>query len=155
AKSHPLADPNTWLFLVHSSHTPANPAPPHPGGPRCGMLVAVLLLGLLGMHGLGPVPPAHHAPGHAVTAMTAAMGEHASTTDPCDHGAGDCGSHMTHADATCASASVAGTPAVVPLLVPDVAAWAQLPDALGFLTGGGPDGGRAPPSLSELQLLRI
>jgi len=44
---------------------------------------------------------------------------------------------------------------VVPLLWPDVAAWSQLPDALGSLTGGGSDGGRAPPSLSELQLLRI
>jgi hypothetical protein len=83
------------------------------------------------------------------------MGEQASTPDPCDHDAGDCGSPMTHADATCASASVASTPAMGPLLLPDVAAWAQLPDALGSLTGGGPDGGRAPPTLSELQLLRI
>ncbi|MET7575682.1 DUF6153 family protein, partial [Streptomyces sp. NPDC005492] len=122
---------------------------------RCGMLVATLLLGLLGMHGLGPVPLAHPAPERAVTAMTAAMGEKASTPDACDHGAGDCGSHLAHADATCASASVAGAPAVVPTLRPDVAAWAQLPDARGSLTGGGPDGGRAPPSLSELQLLRI
>ncbi|MGX9890203.1 DUF6153 family protein [Streptomyces sp. NPDC002276] len=112
------------------------------------------------MHGLGPVPLAHPAPEHAVTATTAmsiatSVGERASTPDACDHDAGDCGSHMTHADATCASASVAGAPAVVPLLVPDVAAWAQLPDTRGSLTGGGPDGGRAPPSLSELQLLRI
>ncbi|MFE9602494.1 DUF6153 family protein [Streptomyces hokutonensis] len=134
---------------------PGHPVAPHPRVRRYGMLVATLLLGLLGMHGLGPVPLARPAPGHAVTAMTAAMGQKASTPDPCDHDAGDCGHHMTHADATCASASVTGAPAVVPLLVPDVAAWAQLPDALGSLTGGGPDGGRAPPSLSELQLLRI
>ncbi|MDV9169281.1 DUF6153 family protein [Streptomyces sp. W16] len=132
-----------------------HPVAPHPRVRRYGMLVATLLLGLLGMHGLGPVPLAHPVPGHTVTATTAAMGEQMSTPDPCDHDAGDCGSHMTHADATCASASVAGAPAVVPLLRPDVAAWAQLPDALGSLTGGGPDGGRAPPSLSELQLLRI
>ncbi|MEV0742925.1 DUF6153 family protein [Streptomyces sp. NPDC050549] len=117
--------------------------------------MATLLLGLLGMHGLGTVPLAHPAPGHAVTAMTPATVEKASTPDARDHDAGDCGSHTTHADATCASASVAGTPAVVPLLRPDAAARAQLPDALGSLTGGGPDGGRAPPSLSQLQLLRI
>ncbi|WP_427924042.1 DUF6153 family protein [Streptomyces sp. cg40] len=134
---------------------PGHPAAPHPRVRRCGMLVATVLLGLLGMHGLGPVPLAHPVPEHAVTAMTAAMGEKASTPDPCDHDGGGCGSHMTHADATCASASVAGTPAVAPLLVPDVAACAQLPDALGSLTDGGPDGGRAPPSLAELQLLRI
>ncbi|WP_245607970.1 DUF6153 family protein [Streptomyces hokutonensis] len=139
---------------------PEHPVAPHPRVRRYGMLVATLLLGLLGMHGLGPVPLAHTAPGHAATAVTAAMGQKImgqkmSTPDPCDHDAGDCDHHMTHADATCASASVAGTPAVVPLLVPDVAACAQLPDALGSLTGSGPDGGRAPPSLSELQLLRI
>ncbi|WP_236583895.1 DUF6153 family protein [Streptomyces sp. MBT53] len=134
---------------------PEHPVVPHPRVRHYGMLVAALLLGLLGMHGLGPVPLAHPAPGHAVTAMTTAVAEKASAPDACDHDAGDCGSHMTHADATCASASVAGTPAVVPLLVPDVAAWAQLSDIRGSLTGGGPDGGRAPPSLSELQLLRI
>ncbi|SEC80459.1 hypothetical protein SAMN05216489_01670 [Streptomyces sp. 3213] len=134
---------------------PEHSVAPHPRVRRYGMLVATLLLGLLGMHGLGPVPLAHPATGHAMTAMTAAMGQKVSTSDPCEHDAGDGGHHMPHADATCASASVAGTPAVVPLLVPDVAARAQLPDALGSLTGGGPDGGRAPPSLSELQLLRI
>ena len=70
--------------------------------------------------------------------------------------AGDCGgSHMTHADATCASASVAGTPAVVPVLQPDVAACAEVPDGRTSGAGSGPDGGRAPPSLAELQLLRI
>ncbi|MFJ9900148.1 DUF6153 family protein [Streptomyces sp. NPDC091280] len=125
--------------------------------------MGALLLGLLGMHGLGPVPLAHPSSEHAVTAMTPALApapptavvERVSTPDACDHDAGDCGSHMTHADATCASASVAGPPAVVPLLCPDVAAWAQRSDIRGSLTGGGPDGGRAPPSLSELQLLRI
>ncbi|WP_262059542.1 DUF6153 family protein [Streptomyces sp. STR69] len=132
---------------------PEQPVGPHRQVRSYGLLVAALLLGLLGMHGLGPVPLAHPAPGHAVTATTAAMGEQASMPDACDHDGG--GHHMTHADATCASASVAGTPAVVPLLLPDVAAWAQLPDARGSLTDGGPDGGRAPPSLSELQLLRL
>jgi hypothetical protein len=120
-----------------------------------GLLLAALLLGLLAMHGLGPVPVPDPAPGHTAMTTTVAMGEEASTPDPCDHDSGDCGSHMAHADATCASASVAGAPAVVPVLLPDVAACAELPDGRTSVTGGGPDGGRAPPSLSELQLLRI
>jgi hypothetical protein len=131
------------------------PVGPHRQVRSYGLLVAALLLGLLGMHGLGPVPLAHATPGHSVIATTAATGEKASTPDACDHDAGDCGSHMTHADATCASASIAGAPAVVPALQPDVAACAQVPDGRVSVTGSGPDGGRAPPSLSELQLLRI
>ena len=134
---------------------PEQPVGPHPRVRSYGLLVAALLLGLLGMHGLGPVPMAEPAPAHTATATTVALGEEASTSDPCDHDSGDCGSHMAHADATCASASVAGAPAVVPVLLPDVAACAELPDGRTSVTGGGPDGGRAPPSLSELQLLRI
>ncbi len=114
-----------------------------------------MLLGLLGMHGLGPVPLAEPAPGHSVVATAVAMGEKASTPGACDHGSGDCGGHMAHADATCASASVGGTPAVVPVLQPDVGARAEVPDGRTSGAGGGPDGGRAPPSLAELQLLRI
>jgi hypothetical protein len=121
-----------------------------------GLLVAVLLFGLLGMHGLGPVPMVDSAHGHTMAATAVATGEKVSTPDGCDHDAGDCGgSHMTHADATCASASVAGTPAVVPVLQPDVAACAEVPDGRTSGAGSGPDGGRAPPSLAELQLLRI
>ncbi|WP_051741402.1 DUF6153 family protein [Streptomyces xylophagus] len=134
---------------------PGHPALPQPTLRNCGLLVAALLLGLLGMHGLGPVPMAEPAPGHTATVTTVALGEKASTPDPCDLDSGDCGSHMAHADATCASASVAGTPAVIPVLQPDVAACAEVPDGRTSLTDGGPEGGRAPPSLAELQLLRI
>ncbi|WP_405975241.1 DUF6153 family protein [Streptomyces sp. NBC_00988] len=134
---------------------PEQPVGPHPRVRSYGLLVAALLFGLLGMHGLGPVPMAEPAHGHSMAATTVATGERASTPDACDHGAGDCGSHMEHADATCASASVAGAPAVVPVLQPDVAACAQAPDGRTSRTGSGPDGGRAPPSLAELQLLRI
>ncbi|WP_406119697.1 DUF6153 family protein [Streptomyces sp. NBC_00989] len=130
---------------------PEQPVGPHRRVRSYGLLVAALLFGLLGMHGLGPVPMAEHA--MAVT--TVATGETASTPDACDHGSGDCGSHMEHADATCASASVAGAPAVVPVLQPDVAACAEVPDGRTSAAGSGPDGGRAPPTLAELQLLRI
>jgi len=133
------------------------PGGPHPRVRSSGLLVAALLFGLLGMHGLGPVLMPDPAPGHTMTATatTGMTGERVSTPDACDHDQGDCGSHMTHADATCASASVAHAPAVVPVLQPDVAACAEAPDGRTSGTGSGPDGGRAPPSLSELQLLRI
>ncbi|MFF5302141.1 DUF6153 family protein [Streptomyces sp. NPDC013161] len=135
---------------------PEQPVAPHPRVRCYGLLVAALLFGLLGMHGLGPVPMIDSAHGHTMAAATVTTGERASTPDGCDHDGGDCGgSHMTHADATCASASVAGTPAVVPVLQPDVAACAEVPDGRTSGAGSGPDGGRAPPSLAELQLLRI
>jgi len=118
-----------------------------------GLLVCALLLGLLGMHGLGPVPEADA--GHDRTATAAPMRVMASMPDQCDHGEGGCTGHAEHADPMCASASVAGSPVVVPVLLPDVVACAGVPTASTPPTGSGPDGGRAPPSLSELQLLRI
>lgn len=120
----------------------------------CGLLVAGLLLGLLGMHGLGPVPEAAATPGHDRTAAAAPGDVIASMPGACDHGEGGCGGHAQHADPTCASASVAGTP-TVPAPLTGLPVGAGLPDVRTSPTGSGPDGGRAPPSLSELQLLRI
>ncbi|MDQ0954731.1 hypothetical protein QFZ24_008654 [Streptomyces phaeochromogenes] len=117
-----------------------------------GLLVCALLFGLVGMHGLGPVPA---GPGHDPMPMAAPMSVVASMPDACDHGEGGCTGHAQHADPTCASAAVAGSPAMVPVLLPDVAAFAGVPRTGSAPTGSGPDGGRAPPSLSELQLLRI
>ncbi|MFE9437950.1 DUF6153 family protein [Streptomyces sp. NPDC006602] len=129
---------------------------PQPVLRSCGLLVGALLLGLLGMHGLGPVPEAAASGGHdrTVAAAGADMGVMASMPNTCDHD-GDCQGHAHHADPTCASASVAGAPGVVPVLLPDVVAGAAAPLARTSPGGSGPDGGRAPPSLSELQLLRI
>ncbi|MEU5344882.1 MULTISPECIES: DUF6153 family protein [unclassified Streptomyces] len=120
-----------------------------------GLLVSALLLGLVGMHGLGPVPAGGVGSGHDPMPVAAPMSVVASMPDECDHGEGGCTGHAQHADPTCASASVAGSPAMVPVLLPDVAACAGVPRAGTASTGSGPDGGRAPPSLSELQLLRI
>ncbi|MEU8489568.1 DUF6153 family protein [Streptomyces sp. NPDC048641] len=135
-----------------------------------GLLVGAVLLGLVGMHGLGPVPADGHGAMHptAASAMGAAgpadsdshagpgqRGVKASAADACEHGEDGCGGHMAHADAVCASASVAGPPAVDPALLPDVIACPAGPEARTSSAGNGPDGGRAPPSLSELQLLRI
>ncbi len=129
---------------------------PHRTVRSFGLLVAALLLGLLGMHGLGPVPANHDPAGPDRIVASAHTGVVMSAPGECDHGEGGCPGHMTHADPTCASASVPGTPAVVPVLEPDVVTCAgSAPDVRTFPDGSGPDGGRAPPSLSELQLLRI
>ncbi|MFE4251658.1 DUF6153 family protein [Streptomyces sp. NPDC056910] len=134
-----------------------------------GLLVGAVLLGLLGMHGLGPVPAGAHSEMQPAAAMgadgaadagdRAGSGQRAvkaSASDSCDHGGGgSCDGHMAHADSVCASASVAGPPAVAPAMLPDVIACPARPDARTSSAGSGPDGGRAPPSLSELQLLRI
>ncbi|WP_234443173.1 DUF6153 family protein [Streptomyces cellulosae] len=121
-----------------------------------GLLVAALLLGLLGMHGLGPVQESHEPTGPDRIVAGAHPGVVMSEPGECDHGEGGCPGHVTHADPTCASASVPGTPVVVPVLEPDVVArTGPAPDVRTSPDGSGPDGGRAPPSLSELQLLRI
>jgi hypothetical protein len=114
-----------------------------------------VLLGLLGMHGLGPVPVGVAHSGHDRMVATAPADVAVSTPGECDHEDGGCPGHVDHADSTCASASVAGAPVLVPELLPDVAAWGAPADAPTSPSGSGPDGGRAPPSLSELQLLRI
>ncbi|MFG2029015.1 DUF6153 family protein [Streptomyces sp. NPDC048825] len=128
---------------------------PHSTVRSCGLLVCALLLGLLGMHGLGPVPEIAPAPGHDRMVSVVYTDVVASMPGACDHGEGGCSGHTDHADPTCASASVPGGPAVAPALLPDPVARAGAADAPASRVGSDPDGGRAPPSLSELQLLRI
>ncbi|NGO09030.1 hypothetical protein G5C60_15830 [Streptomyces sp. HC44] len=119
------------------------------------MLVCALLLGLLGMHGLGPVPEGTAVSGHERMVSVAYTDVMASMPGECDHGEGGCSDHTDHADPTCASASVAGGPVVTPVLLSDVAACAGAVDVPASSAGSDPDGARAPPSLSELQVLRI
>ncbi|MEU8460293.1 DUF6153 family protein [Streptomyces sp. NPDC029003] len=148
------------------------------------LLLFALLTGLLAMHGLGPGPapsadghtarPAHAratasqamaAPraGAASHAATAPRAGGASTTAatpvpeaPCacaDDGA-DGGGHGRHADPACAAPGTAGAPVLpAPAAAPGSPA-AATAAALGVLPGPAVCG-RAPPSLSELQLLRI
>ncbi|GAA1153819.1 hypothetical protein F4556_001459 [Kitasatospora gansuensis] len=107
------------------------------------LLVLATLLGVLAMHGLGAVP---------VTATAAAMSaEHQHH----DSGDGDSdGGHDSHAGPMCLSGAVAVPFAPAP---PGPAApygcGVPAPGPVGA-TSGEPDGGRAPPSLAELQLLR-
>ncbi|MFJ7154029.1 DUF6153 family protein [Streptomyces sp. NPDC101118] len=95
----------------------------------------------------------------AVPAAAAPRGHRADATrggEACARaGHGHGGSHMAHADATCAAAGTSHGPAL-PALVPVRLAPTGAGPGGGPLGGACADrGGRAPPSLSELQLLRI
>ncbi|MFJ8541156.1 DUF6153 family protein [Streptomyces sp. NPDC093586] len=123
-----------------------------PAGRLFVLLVLAVLAGVLGMHGLAPgvTPTAHADAGHRM-ATTAADGmPHAGGA--CAHTGGG-PSHLDHADGTCAAAGTgsAYTPPALtgaPLGTPAAPA-----PAAAF--SGSPHDGRAPPDLSELQLLRI
>lgn len=115
------------------------------------LLVLGLLAGLMGMHALAPGSAV--ADDHSHTKPMAAVSV-ASPHGDCG-GEGHCGSgHVTHADATCAAASVSGGPSL-PALVPDPVAGVVREASLRAYAGSDPEGARAPPSLAELQLLRI
>ncbi|MFI8948979.1 DUF6153 family protein [Streptomyces sp. NPDC053750] len=123
-----------------------------PGGRLLVLLALTVLAGVLGMHGLAPggVPAPQSGVGHAMV------------TDPPDgvpHAGGGCAhtdggsGHLDHADGTCAAAGIGSAytpPALIGVLV-DASA-TSAPTAA-FLDR--PHDGRAPPDLSELQLLRI
>ncbi|MFJ6072653.1 DUF6153 family protein [Streptomyces sp. NPDC093065] len=112
-----------------------------------------LFAGLLGMHGLAPggglpEPSAGHP--HASAAPMAAGEAHAG----CPRNDGSCGGHLRHADAVCASGAVGDGP-VLPAPVPDPVPVAVCDGIVRTHAVDAPDGARAPPSLAELQLLRI
>ncbi|MER6842395.1 DUF6153 family protein [Streptomyces platensis] len=117
-----------------------------------------LLAGLLGMHGLGPAvasplssssSSSSHEHGMTVATVVATVRAHCP-------GDGDCGGtgHVHHADSTCASAALHGPPAP-PALTPSLGCPVQPAAAAGVGAPSKRDGGRAPPDLAELQLLRI
>lgn len=122
------------------------------------LLVLAVLAGVVAMHGLGP--SVHRAPidamrddRHAATAPSHAEPAHCEDCVHVGDGNGDTGGHAEHADATCAASGTSGAPALPALALAGVVtcATAHAPAAVPAATLGG----RAPPSLSELQLLRI
>ncbi|MDT0613645.1 DUF6153 family protein [Streptomyces lancefieldiae] len=123
-----------------------------PDGRLFVLLVMTVLTGLLGMHGLAPgvTPAAHTGAGHERVMTPAGSAPHAGGA--CAHTDGGSG-HLDHADATCAAAGTASAYSP-PTLAGDVlnAPLAASPTAAAM---GAPQDGRAPPDLSELQLLRI
>ncbi|MEU2713166.1 DUF6153 family protein [Streptomyces sp. NPDC007205] len=130
------------------------PRAPHPPQWRWrALLVLAVLAGLLGMHALAPgggMGRSEHAPSARLTGVVAV-----SAQDDCPGDDGHCGGgHLHHADPTCASGAVNGGPQL-PALAPDpVTAPAPAPGPRSRAASA-PDGARAPPSLAELQLLRI
>jgi hypothetical protein len=112
------------------------------------LLVLGLLVGVLGMHALAPGGGLGGHEGGPVHLRTAAVAIDTVCHDGCGSG------HLHHADATCASGAVSGGPAL-PALGPDPAAGAVGTADLCAQTASALEGARAPPSLAELQLLRI
>lgn len=116
------------------------------------LLLLGLLAGLFGMHALGPgnavAAASHHS--HA-----RAMSAHAPVTndETVCHGGVTGDGHAQHADPTCASGAVGAGP-VLPGLLPDPAGSAVHGGLSGRSVTAAPEGGRAPPSLAELQILR-
>ncbi|WP_306971785.1 DUF6153 family protein [Streptomyces canus] len=118
-----------------------------PAGPLFALLVLTVLAGILGMHALAP--GGAPAPEHAMTMAHAPATEQASAA--CSHTDGDPG-HLAHADGTCAAAGIgsAYAPPALAGALPDAPAAAGVPIAPPATVQS-----RAPPDLSELQLLRI
>ncbi|MFG2602083.1 DUF6153 family protein [Streptomyces sp. NPDC048514] len=114
------------------------------------LLVLAVLAGLLGMHALAPGGGLAH-PEHIRSPKPAAV---VSMPDDCPGGDGHCGDHPHHADPTCASGAVTGGPQPPALLADPVTG--PVPAHLARSRAAeAPEGARGPPSLAQLQLLRI
>ncbi|MEU0810993.1 DUF6153 family protein [Streptomyces sp. NPDC005970] len=144
--------------------SPAEYRPSPPAWRWRALLVLGVLAGLLGMHALGPsgglMPRAHERPAATMTAtsttaMTAmtTVATSATAHSGCDGACG--GSHLHHADPTCASPAVGGGPTLSAPPSAPVAVCGHDLTAARLGTAPSPADGRAPPSLAELQLLRI
>ncbi|WP_179235692.1 DUF6153 family protein [Streptomyces sp. CS113] len=153
--------------------------PPPPVRWRLAVCVLGLLAGLFGMHGLAPAgglpehsaghphasaaqtEPSASSPSSASSAPVAAGVAHGGAAHSgeahagCPQGDGSCGGgHLRHADAMCASGAVGDGP-VLPAPVPDPVPVVGCEGTVRVHAVDAPDGARAPPSLAELQLLRI
>lgn len=112
------------------------------------LLLLGLLLGVLGMHALAPGGGMGGHEDRSAHMTSAAVASDTVCHDGCGSG------HLHHADATCASGALSGGP-VLPALVPDPSGGCLGTPGLRTQTAADREGARAPPSLAELQLLRI
>ncbi|MBK3560476.1 hypothetical protein JHN55_28900 [Streptomyces sp. MBT56] len=122
-----------------------------PAGRLFALLVLAVLIGVLGMHALPPGGAPAPAPGHDMAVAHIPASEQVSGA--CSHTEGG-SRHLAHADSACAAAGV-GSAYVPPALA---GALPDAPAAASVLLSTVPASaaqGRAPPDLSELQLLRI
>ncbi|MGW4027460.1 DUF6153 family protein [Streptomyces sp. NPDC005009] len=123
-----------------------------PAGRLLTLLVLAVLAGVLGMHALAPggtVAP-QTAAGHEMVRAAADGVPHAD--GGCTHTDGGSG-HLDHADGTCAAVGTAS--AYTPPALTGTVLHAPATPSPTTATTGSPHDGRAPPDLSELQLLRI
>jgi hypothetical protein len=122
------------------------------GGRLFVLLVLTVLTGVLGMHGLTPGAAAagQAGAGHEMAVVTAEGVPHADGA--CAHTDGGSG-HPAHADGACAAAGTASAYTPPPLASAGLGVFAAC--CATAAAGAVPHGGRAPPDLSELQLLRI
>jgi hypothetical protein len=118
------------------------------------LLVLAVLAGIVAMHGLTPdvMPAAHMMPAATMSPAARAPAMSASCTHAVRSGGPADGHHSSHADTTCAAAGTAGGPALR-ALTPALGVAAEPPVSAGAVEPA--TGGRAPPDLAELQLLRI
>ncbi|MFI8483632.1 DUF6153 family protein [Streptomyces rubrogriseus] len=123
-----------------------------PAGRLFVLLVMAVLAGVLGMHGLAPGAAAavQAGTGHEMVMVPANGVPHAG--GGCTHTDGG-SSHLDHADGTCAAAGI-GSAYTPPALTGALLNMSAAP-APAAASPGAPHDGRAPPDLSELQLLRI
>ncbi|MFF1275101.1 DUF6153 family protein [Streptomyces marokkonensis] len=123
-----------------------------PAGRMRVLLVLGLLAGLLGMHALSPggvvAADAHHSSFASAHAVAATGSDEYVCHGDSGHG------HAQHADATCAAGAV-GTGPVLSAPLSDAVGTLPPADSVRGVFATAPDGGRAPPTLAELQLLRI
>jgi hypothetical protein len=123
-----------------------------PAGRLLALLVMTVLAGVLGMHGLAPgtTPTDHSDAGHRMVTAVADGTPHADGA--CAHTDGG-SRHLDHADGACVAAGTASAYTPPPLVGSAPAASPALPPAVAAVRAH--HDGRAPPDLSELQLLRI
>ncbi|GLV92304.1 hypothetical protein Slala04_37580 [Streptomyces lavendulae subsp. lavendulae] len=152
---HARGRPTVGNVTRHEPRTQPQPQP-RPV-PRLGaLLVLALLIGLLGMHGLGT------SAALPATGVTVHVSHHAAAAGPL-YPCGDDGQRgpvpdAGHADQMCASPALPGAPGVA---APDTTPLSSMPGSLVFAQPAPslspvhqPAGGRAPPSLADLQVLR-
>ncbi|WP_093471636.1 MULTISPECIES: DUF6153 family protein [unclassified Streptomyces] len=122
-------------------------------------LVLAVVAGVLGMHSLSPAGMPATGQHALMAAQSTGHGHRPALAhtggEDCRHlsDAGDGGMAMDHAGGTCAAGGTAAA-YIPPALMPSPAAVQPAATAGGVPAAGAVDG-RAPPDLSELQLLRI
>lgn len=124
------------------------------------LLLLGLLAGLFGMHALAPgnavaagSHASHASPHHASAHIMGGGRTTAMTDETLCHGSDPGGKHAQHADPTCASSALGAGP-VLPALAPDPGGAAVAGGLDRRSVTAATEGGRAPPSLAELQILR-